>query len=339
MTFSTAQRIIDFALSKAQKDEKIQIGFFGGEPLIEFELIKKIVMFAKKHPSFKTNQTSFSITTNGTILTERILEFFLENNISPSISCDGPPEIHDLNRHFPNGKGSSAIVETKIKMALKLFPFLPVNAVYSPSTLELLPEVVKYLAALGLKNIFLSANITAKWTQNEVNMLQGTWDKVGNIYKDFYNKGNPIYINLIDDKIAVVLRGGFAPNERCRMGRGEISFSTSGAMYPCERLVDSQNPKAHCIGNSNGTRPISRRSKPIPTIAMDHACIKCELRKYCVNWCGCSNFFATGRYNRVGAFQCASEKTALNVALRIIQSMKEDTPFFSHHLSGIAMRQ
>lgn len=333
MGISTAQRIVDFVLTSAQKDERIQIGFFGGEPLLEFDLMKEIIMMIKLHKSFKAGQTSFSITTNGTILNEEITNFFVENNITPNISCDGPPEIQDLNRHFPDGRGTSALVESNIKNAVKLFPLLPVNAVYSPNTLRALPSVVKYLTSIGIRNIFLSANITAKWTQAEANMLPELYDRIGKLYADFYSKGHPIHVNLIDDKIAVIMRGGYTSTERCRMGRGELAFSTSGKIYPCERLVDSSNSAAHCIGDLGGKFSVNRRRRPISSVAMNGECLTCGLREYCVNWCGCANFFATGSYNRIGPFECASEKAALAVASKIIEKTK-DTSVFAHHLAG-----
>jgi len=334
MSIGTAQKIVDFVLSNSKKDERIQFGFFGGEPLLEFDLIKGVTKLIRSHRSFRPYQTSISIATNGTILSEEVFDFFVENDITPCFSCDGPPEIHDLNRHFPDGRGSSTLVESNIKKAISLFPILPVNAVYSPSTLQFLPDVVEYLASLGIKNIALSHDISAKWTQKEVEMVPKIYDLIGRQFVDFYLHNKPRYINLIDAKIAAILRGGYTPYERCRMGRGELAFSTSGKIYPCERLAGSSNPTVHCIGDINGKTPIQRKHRPISSAAKNSECLVCGLKKYCVNWCGCSNFFATGCYNRVGPFECASEKAAITVASKVIHKMKDNSAIFSHHLDG-----
>lgn len=337
MSISTAQRVIDFIFGNSQEDEKIQIGFFGGEPLLEFDLIKEITAMVKNHKSLRSGQTGLSMTTNGTILTEEIIDFLIENNITPCISCDGPPEVHDLNRHFPDGRGSSALVESNIKKAVNLFPLLPVNAVYSPNTVQFLPNVVEYLASLRVKNIVLSYNISAKWTQKEADMLPQIYALIGKRFVDFYSQGKPKYINLIDDKIAAILRGGYKPYERCRMGKDELAFSTSGKIYPCERLVGSSNPTAHYIGNINEKGPVIRKYRPISSAAKNSECLDCGLKAYCVNWCGCSNFFATGSYNKVGPFECASEKAAIAIASQIIHEMKDNSSIFTHHLDGMPL--
>lgn len=160
---------------------------------------------------------------------------------------------------------------------------------------------------------------------------------IGKLYTDFYSEGRPSHINLIDDKIAAIMRGGYTAYERCRMGKGELAFSTSGKIYPCERLVDPSNPTAHCIGDISGNLQVSRRRRPISSVATNSECLTCGLREYCVNWCGCADFFATGSYNRVGPFECASEKAAIAVASRIIQNMEDGSSVFSHHLAGMPL--
>jgi uncharacterized protein len=337
MLLETAQKIVDFVFSNSRKDETIQFGFFGGEPLLEFDLIKGITKLIRGHSSFRPYQTSISIATNGTIFSEEISDFFAENDITPCFSCDGPPEIHDLNRHFPDGRGSSTFVESNIKKAVSLFPVLRVNAVYSPNTLQFLPDVVEYLVSLGIKNICLSHNFSAKWTQEDAKMVPKIYDAIGEQFIDFYLRKKPIYISLIDSKIAAILREGFTPYERCRMGKGELAFSTSGKVYPCEILAGSNTTIAHCIGDINGETPAQRRHRPIISVAKNSECQVCSLKKYCVNWCGCSNFFATGCYNRVGPFECASERAAIGVASKVIRRMKDNSAIFSHHLNGMPL--
>jgi uncharacterized protein len=87
---------------------------------------------------------------------------------------------------FPDGRGSSEIVEANIKLALKDFPLIPVNAVYSPENLHLLPDVVEYLASIGVRNIYLNPNISARWTKKEADTLPEIYGAVARKYIDFY---------------------------------------------------------------------------------------------------------------------------------------------------------
>lgn len=334
MHLSTAKKIIDIIFENALKDEKIDIGFFGGEPLLEFDLIKKITNLIQDHESFDPNRVIISVTTNGTIFSEDISNFLFENNMVLCISCDGPPIVQDVFRHFSDGSKSSGIVEKNIKQALKTFPLIPINAVYSPENLHFLPNVVDYLSSLGVRNIYLNPNISAQWTKKEADMLPQIYGTIGNKYLDFYRQGKPRYISLVDSKITVILRGGYKPLERCKMGNGELAFAPSGNIYPCERLIGSDNGKAHCLGNIDNGFILEKKCRTISSVAINIECRTCGLREYCMNWCGCTNYFSTGSYNMVPPFICASEKASINVAFKIIQNMGEAEINFSDHLAG-----
>jgi uncharacterized protein len=334
MPLSIARRTVDYIFKNAEKSDKIDINLFGGEPLLEFDLIKKIVDIIHAQSSFDHKRVVISVVTNGTIFNEDIADFLIEKNVILCISCDGPQKVQDKFRHFPDGRGSSAIVEKNIRHILDIFPLTPINAVYSPENVQLLPQVVDYLAFLGVKNIHLSPNISAKWTKTEAEMLPKIYDAVAGRYIDFYINNVPRYISFIDSKIAVILRGGYRPLERCRMGEEEFAFAPSGNIYGCERLIGSDDGKEHCLGNiSDGIVSVKTREGAC-NAAINKECMECSLSDYCMNWCGCTNYHSTGYYNIVSPFVCASERATINAAFNIIQAMNNLGLDFSHHISG-----
>jgi uncharacterized protein len=168
---SVAQKIIDFAFSNTPPEEPIDIGFFGGEPLLEFRLIKEITHMIEAHPSFDKERVRLAVATNGTILTEQMISFFGEHSMEFCVSCDGPPFVQDVFRCFPSGRGSSEVVERTIKRAMAVFPAMLVNAVYHPRTFRYLPQVVEYLSSLGLRQIYLNPDFTATWTKEDTDLL------------------------------------------------------------------------------------------------------------------------------------------------------------------------
>jgi uncharacterized protein len=210
----------------------------------------------------------------------------------------------------------------------------PVNAVYSDQTVQQLPQTVDYLVELGVKNIYLNLDISAKWTQEHAEQLSKVFEVLAEKYLQFYLHGSPKFINIIDNKIAVILRGGYGPFERCRMGTGELAFGPTGNFYPCERLVGSDDGKTNCLGNVvEGTiRPST--CKTVPSAATNTECTQCGLSEYCMNWCGCTNYHSTGSYDKVSAFMCAHERATINIAYQMIQRMKENGIDFSHHIKG-----
>lgn len=336
MSFSVAKKIVDFMFANTPINERIDIGFFGGEPLLEFRLIQAITKMIEDHPQFNDERVEFAVVTNGTIFSDQIADFVNEHKMVFGISCDGPPFVQDTFRCFPGGTASSNVVEKTLKRAKEAIQTVLVNSVFHPRTFRYLPQVVEYFSSLGLKQIHLNPDFSAPWSQKDINALPDIYDQIAQQYIAFYIQGNPLFINLIDNKIAAILRGGYESIERCRMGKGEFAFSPEGNIYPCERLVGDGTENRHCIGNIHNGLNIERMScNRLPDQTINAECLSCSLNQYCMNWCGCSNYMSTGYYNRVGQFLCISEKAAIQAALNAFQILEKKLgPTFVDHLSG-----
>jgi uncharacterized protein len=124
MTEDTALKAVDYYLANFLKVQKINptripnIGFYGGEPLLNFEVIKKVVEYANK----KYNGILYHITTNGLLLNEEVRKFLVENDFSIIVSLDGDKENHDRNRVTPEGNGSFDLVFENIQEFRKQYP-------------------------------------------------------------------------------------------------------------------------------------------------------------------------------------------------------------------------
>ena len=129
MPIGVAEKIVDFIFDHATDEENIDIGFFGGEPLLEFKLLKKIVEMIERHRKFDRQRVSLSTVTNGTLFSNEIADYFAEHDIVLCFSCDGPPEVQDQFRHYRNGCGSSTSVLEAISKALARLPLVMVNSV------------------------------------------------------------------------------------------------------------------------------------------------------------------------------------------------------------------
>lgn len=335
MSLATARRIVDFVYARTPERETLKFGFFGGEPLLEFPLIRKITGLVEQHPQWDPERVTLSLITNGTIFNPEIAGFVRRHAIDFAVSCDGPPAIHDASRRFRNGRGSAWNVERNLRRAVNELPCLSVNAVFGPQTLPHLPATVAYLSSLGVRQIHLNADISANWSAQDADRAAEVYAEIGRRYVDFYLQGDPHFINLIDAKIAVILRRGYRPLERCRMGSGELAFAPDGTIYPCERLV-GEGGEAHSIGHV--TTGIKRRiGRCLATAGREPEtqCPSCSVRDYCMNWCGCTNYLATGSYGRVGPFHCASERAVLTVAAEALQTLEKQLgATFFEHLSG-----
>ena len=123
MSRETAYRAIDFFAEHTASVNYPRIAFYGGEPLLEFEMMKELTAYARK--VFGDREIRFTFTTNGSLLTREVAEFCLDNQIGFLISLDGPEKIHNVNRRFAgNGKGSYETVRKNIDMIYKNYPKL-----------------------------------------------------------------------------------------------------------------------------------------------------------------------------------------------------------------------
>jgi uncharacterized protein len=323
MTPATALDIIEQIFAFTPAGEVIDIGFFGGEPLLQFGLLKEIVTRIRNHPRSPAHPLVFSITTNGTIFDREIAEFLAENEVIFCLSCDGPAAVHDRHRRFADGRGSFAAVEKNLRLAQQLLPRVWVNAVYRPETLPQLADVVRYFSGLKVERIYLNPDYAASWTESDSQALAPIYAAIAEQYIETLSTGEGQYISLIDSKLAAIIKDGYAPHERCRMGQQEFAFSASGHIYPCERLIGAGGDNPHCIGHiSSGLAKVRPCSATASRNNANSECVDCPLVRYCMNWCGCSNFFSTGRYDYAGPFMCASEKAAIETALQVFQTLE-----------------
>ena len=120
MDFETAKQAMDFFLAHSIESPDIVAGFYGGEPLLRFDLIKKCVEYLENKVEGK--QLRFNMTTNGTLLTEEKMDFMVKHDFSLAISLDGSKEEHDACRKFANGKGSFDVIIQNVKNFEKKYP-------------------------------------------------------------------------------------------------------------------------------------------------------------------------------------------------------------------------
>lgn len=113
MSLELALRAVDFLVRHSRNQQEVCIGFYGGEPLLQFNLIREIVAYAEN--AFEGKTLKYTITTNGSLFTTEIAAFFKKHNIDVMVSLDGTPEIHDRSRRFAaTGKGTYSTIEKNL---------------------------------------------------------------------------------------------------------------------------------------------------------------------------------------------------------------------------------
>ncbi len=335
MPLSTAQKAVDFALGLAPAGRRVDFSFFGGEPLLCFDLIVEIVRYIRARQRETGQPVSLSITSNGTLLTQPVLDFMTQEEVDLCVSIDGPAPVHDRNRVYREGNGTFADVIRNLRVALDELVSVQVNAVYGPETLANLPETVCFLADFGAPVIHLNPNIRAAWDGDSCASLADIYMRIAASYIDSYQHDRELAVNLIDSKIILFLKGGYAAEDMCGMGETEWGFAPSGDIYPCERFIGEDDDPTLCLGNVHTGVDPRRRCAVLARRGNRNAeCKACNWVNYCMNWCGCTNHAMTGATDLAGPMLCASERAALRAAKHVLATLSatENDLFIDHFM-------
>lgn len=270
MDLSTAQKAIDFLISHSFDEDSIELGFYGGEPLLEFALIKDCVKYIKEKAYGK--KLHFHITTNATLLNKEVAEFFADNDFTVTVSLDGPREVHNRSRRFPeSNEGSFDVVMKNLRYLQERFPVyykekVSFNAVLT--TKDGLDKIEQFfsndihLKENGLTTSLISDAFAKERTEiSEQYIVEERCEdflvllsKIGRLKKNINLKiAEGIFENLHDlhkhlelhkrDEIPDVWHHG-GP---CVPGMKRLFVNAEGKFYPCEKV--SETLEGNCIGD------------------------------------------------------------------------------------------
>lgn len=280
MSFETAKHIIDKEFEKAKgSDTNIVVQFFGGEPLLEFETVKKIYEYIHSYNSPNYNYC-FAVT-NGTLLDENMKEWMYEhkNDFICGLSLDGTPDVHNYNR-------SNSYDMIDLDFFVKTWPNQKVKMTISPDMLGKLSDCVIHCHELGF-GVLCNLADGEDWKPESSNIL-----------KDELTKLVEFYINNPDFDVCSILKMpllhvGIKEREYipqwCGCGKNIHAYDCSGKLYPCQMFMDITRKNVHI--------PVTKKEYPLNTLP--EKCQKCPLVGCCPTCIGvnvlrgCSNFYHT----------------------------------------------
>ena len=333
MTPDTAYKIVNFALAQSNNNQPVQINFFGGEPFLCLDLMREVADYTLQYAEQKQLDVELGVTTNGTLLGEDALRFLIDYSVDLCISLDGPENIHDHQRVYPDGSGTFKDVMGNLKKAKANLPSLQVNTVFGPSTLTSLPDVMDFLIGLDVPAIHLNPDIMTQWNVTDCQTLGPVMEQVADRYIACYQRGCELAVNLIDGKAILFLKDGYKSEDRCGMGETEFGFAPSGNIYACERFIGQDDDPRFRLGNIHTGIDPKRRCQIVSMRGNRNSeCVNCNLNTYCMNWCGCTNFHMSGLSNQAGPALCAQERAVIGAARRVFITLAEDDLFVDHLL-------
>lgn len=251
MSEDVAKASIEHLLKRAKGMKKFQITFFGGEPFLNFSLIKYVVNLCKDMGKRDNKKFQFSVTTNATILDDKIIDFLRENRFGIMVSFDGTEKIHNKYRPFKNGKGSFDRVTQNIKKLSKILPLqgrgTVVKEVIDKKTVE---GIIKDSESIGIINLALSPVDCSKIGDTYFSLNDNELQKLSRLFEDITEKNfiklkKGLRQKIIFDPFACLIKtfyeGRLNKYYRCGACFGMATVSTDGNIYPCHRFVGMDN--------------------------------------------------------------------------------------------------
>lgn len=258
LDINTAKKAIDWFFAHSNEAVSPSVGFYGGEPLLESTLIKDIVKYINGHRD-RREDLLFSMTTNGTLLNQKIQDFLVKNNVLLLVSLDGPRHIHDKHRRTIGGKGTFDIIMNNLREFKNRYPDyynerMGISVVVSSSARymkiyrffedhpELFDSVRFNIAALSLQYSDMKPE---SFDFDDGSQIRNLWDLTVDQMKRGLRQVHPFLQNLFFRRILRFHRrpleflGDFSfPNGCCIPGHQRVFVKADGTMAVCERVTD-----------------------------------------------------------------------------------------------------
>lgn len=320
MSDDVMEATVRLAFEKAikAKRESMCITFFGGEPLLRFDFIRKTVKFTKKlikelrTELSKKFRLDYSINTNGTLFTDEIVKYLKREKFTVFLSLDGPQKKHDISRRTVDGSGSFKA----------LAPYLPDMAEMGAHVLMIvtrkhvkgLSDAVKWVFKQGFIKVSTYLDFDGSWTGPDFDALIPEYEKMARFWYRSQLEGRDIYLGTIQNKVVMNTFQIRQKNYSCFMNTESMFVATNGNVFPCSRFISSRKNAPYIVGNVfdkgsgvyKGVMPQAVRQ----FMETDRKeCDGCAIRYRCsAHECGCTSFYTTGSLEGVSPEVCTHER-------------------------------
>jgi uncharacterized protein len=313
------ERAIQRAVASVEPSGTLDVGFFGGEPLLEAPLLLELMKFAEISAARRGIGLRFNVTTNATVRSPAAWAAMMHPDLDLAISHDGLPAVHDAQRVSVDGTTTSDLVEETMESLHAAGKPYRVVMVMQPQSVSQLPEGLQYLYERGVRRFEPSLNLWTTWTVADGELLARS---IGGA-ADFWGTHLPeCGVSWFDEQAARLARVPIDASARCGFGGGEIAISPAGNLYPCERLVGADEPTnpMRLPGHVMDGGDFLSLQKP-PGSSPDE-CLPCVLREQCSTAvCYCSNYVRTGSVTRPDRLLCMFDQVCYRETARVLSAL------------------
>ena len=320
LSLDTGKRAIDFLLKNSGSRRNLEIDFFGGEPLMNFEVVKELVAYGREAEKPYGKNIRFTITTNGILLDEDKADYINANMDNVILSIDGRPSVNDNMRRTVNDKGTYDIItKNYLKFVEKRKGTYYVRGTFTRENLDF-SEDVKHLVDKGFKNVSVEPVVTDlsfsyALQDEDKDAIFREYEKLTDLYLDYAREGKKFeffHFNVdLNQGPCVVKRVS-----GCGAGTEYVAVSPEGDIYPCHQFVGNKDFK---IGNLSEEKFENHLYDDFNRahIYNKEKCRECWAKFYCSGGCHANAYHMNGDLRKPYDLGCELEKKRIECAIAI----------------------
>ena len=319
MSFETGKRAFDFLIENSGTRRNLEVDFFGGEPLLNWDVVKKLVEYARSIEKEKNKNFRFTLTTNGVLIDDEVIEFANKEMSNVVLSLDGRKDVHDKFRVDYAGKGSYEKILPKFK---KLVESRDGKNYYMRGTFTHFntdfTEDIFHMADLGFRELSMepvvcSPDSPSALTDEDLPVLFEQYEILAKemIRRKKAGDGFTFYHYMLD------LKNGPCIYKRisgCGSGTEYMAVTPKGELYPCHQFVGEEE---YCLGNiwDGVKKPEVQDKFRLCNAYSREECRDCWAKLYCSGGCAANSYHATGSVNGIYKYGCELFKKRIECAI------------------------
>jgi len=327
MSYEVGKKALDFLIENSGNRRNLEVDFFGGEPLMNWQVVKDLVQYGREQEKKYNKNFRFTLTTNGVLLDEEIMEFCNKEMANVVLSIDGRKEVHDFMRPFRRGKGSYDLIIPKFRKFAesrnqdKYY----VRGTFTRHNLDFSEDVL-HLADLGFKQISVEPVVAQPeeeyaLREEDIPQICEEYDRlaVEMIKRHKEGRGFNFFHFMID------LTGGPCVYKRlsgCGSGTEYLAVTPWGDLYPCHQFVGEEKFLMGNVYDGLKTPELQEEFKGCNVYAKEK-CRNCFAKFYCSGGCAANAYKFHGSINDAYDIGCELQRKRVECAIMIKAALAE----------------
>jgi len=321
LPYEVGKAALDWLVEHSGKRVNLEVDFFGGEPLMNFEVIKQLVAYGRSIEKEKNKRFKFTTTTNCVLLNDEIIDFLNKEMHNVVISIDGRPEVHDRMRPTVNGKGSYHIIAERAKAFAEKRGDKEyyIRGTFTGYNKDFGNDVL-FLADEGFEQLSIEPVVTdpeCEYALKEADLPEicAEYERLAQIYMD--RRANGKWFNFFH--FMVDLEGGPCLRKRltgCGAGNEYVAVTPDGDIYPCHQFVGRDGYRMGSVLDGTFDRGIQEKFQKNTVLAKEK-CRECWARFFCSGGCAANAEAFHGDISKPYDMECQMERKRLECAMAI----------------------